>query len=139
LTVGWDWNTALTINDDGSAVALIRGERMCCVVWYGVVLYGVVWYGMVWCGILYHHLRHSLQGAWCGTRATTRTTLLGSLLASATDKVRSGPLVWRIRMYIAMAMVFITRLRMRSPRSTVCMRLYTQRMCQAISVTKKRA
>jgi hypothetical protein len=49
LTVGWDWNTALTINDDGSAVALIRGERMCCVVWYGVVLYGVVvWYGVVW-------------------------------------------------------------------------------------------
>jgi hypothetical protein len=25
LTVGWDWNTALTINPDSSAVALIRG------------------------------------------------------------------------------------------------------------------
>jgi hypothetical protein len=25
LTAGWDWNTALTINPDGSAVALIRG------------------------------------------------------------------------------------------------------------------
>jgi hypothetical protein len=25
LSAGWDWNTALTINDDGSAVALIRG------------------------------------------------------------------------------------------------------------------
>jgi hypothetical protein len=25
LTAGWDWNTALTINTDGSAVALIRG------------------------------------------------------------------------------------------------------------------
>ena len=25
LTTGWDWNTALTINSDGSAIALIRG------------------------------------------------------------------------------------------------------------------
>jgi hypothetical protein len=25
LTTGWDWNTALTILPDGSAVALIRG------------------------------------------------------------------------------------------------------------------
>jgi hypothetical protein len=25
LTTAWDWNTALTINADGSAVALIRG------------------------------------------------------------------------------------------------------------------
>ena len=30
LTAPWDWNTALTINDDGSAVALIRGGM----VWY---------------------------------------------------------------------------------------------------------
>ena len=30
LTTGWDWNTAPHINDDGSAVALIRGGM----VWY---------------------------------------------------------------------------------------------------------
>ena len=30
LTMGWDWNTAITINDDGSAVGLIRGGM----VWY---------------------------------------------------------------------------------------------------------